>query len=78
MTPDSAAQLIRDMFMMAFWLSAPLLAIGFVAWQWPRQAVPSLNVATLAQAVDAVWVDASFAPQPGRALKAGWLRCPKG
>ena len=31
MTPDSAAQLIRDMFMNAFWLSAPLLAIGFVA-----------------------------------------------
>ena len=31
MTPDSAAQLLRDMFMMAFWLSAPLLAIGFVA-----------------------------------------------
>jgi len=31
MTPDSAAQLIRDMFMTAFWLSAPLLAIGFVA-----------------------------------------------
>ena len=31
MTPDSVAQLIRDMFMTAFWLSAPLLAIGFVA-----------------------------------------------
>jgi flagellar biosynthetic protein FliQ len=31
MTPDSAAQLIREMFMTAFWLSAPLLAIGFVA-----------------------------------------------
>ena len=31
MTPDSAAQLIRDMFMTAFWLSAPLLAIGFIA-----------------------------------------------
>ncbi len=31
MTPDSVAQLIRDMFMMAFWLSAPLLAIGFIA-----------------------------------------------
>jgi flagellar biosynthetic protein FliQ len=31
MTPDSVAQLIRDMFMTAFWLSLPLLAIGFVA-----------------------------------------------
>jgi len=31
MTPDSAAQLIREMFMTAFWLSAPLLAIGFIA-----------------------------------------------
>jgi flagellar biosynthetic protein FliQ len=31
MTPDSVAQLIRDMFMSAFWLAAPLLAIGFVA-----------------------------------------------
>jgi flagellar biosynthetic protein FliQ len=31
MTPDTAAQLIRDMFMTAFWLSAPLLAIGFAA-----------------------------------------------
>ncbi len=30
MTPDSAVQIIRDMFMAAFWLSAPLLAIGFV------------------------------------------------
>ena len=31
MTPDSVAQLIRDMFLTAFWLAAPLLAIGFVA-----------------------------------------------
>ena len=31
MTPDAVTQLIRDMFMTAFWLSAPLLAIGFVA-----------------------------------------------
>ena len=31
MTPDSVAQLIRDMFVNAFWLAAPLLAIGFVA-----------------------------------------------
>ncbi len=31
MTPDSVAQLIRDMFLTAFWLSAPLLAIGFIA-----------------------------------------------
>lgn len=31
MTPDSVVQLIRDMFLTAFWLSAPLLAIGFAA-----------------------------------------------
>ena len=31
MTPDSAVQIIRDMFLAAFWLSAPLLAIGFIA-----------------------------------------------
>ena len=31
MTPESVAQLIRDMFMTAFWVSAPLLAIGFAA-----------------------------------------------
>lgn len=31
MTPDSVVQIIRDMFMAAFWLSAPLLAIGFIA-----------------------------------------------
>jgi flagellar biosynthetic protein FliQ len=30
MTPDSAVQIMRDMFLAAFWLSAPLLAIGFV------------------------------------------------
>ena len=31
MTPDSVVQIIRDALMAAFWLSAPLLAIGFVA-----------------------------------------------
>jgi flagellar biosynthesis protein FliQ len=30
MTPEFTVQIIREMFMMAFWLSAPLLAIGFV------------------------------------------------
>lgn len=30
MTPEFTIQVIREMFMMAFWLSAPLLAIGFV------------------------------------------------
>jgi flagellar biosynthetic protein FliQ len=30
MTPEFTVQTIREMFMMAFWLSAPLLAIGFV------------------------------------------------
>ena len=31
MTPDGAAHLVGQMFMAAFWISAPLLAIGFVA-----------------------------------------------
>lgn len=31
MTPDSVIQLMRDTLMTAFWLAAPLLAIGFVA-----------------------------------------------
>ena len=30
MTPEFATQIVRDMFMTAFWLAAPLLAIGFV------------------------------------------------
>jgi flagellar biosynthetic protein FliQ len=31
MTPDSVVQIIREALMAAFWLAAPLLAIGFVA-----------------------------------------------
>ena len=31
MTPESVAHLIDQMFVAAFWISAPLLAIGFVA-----------------------------------------------
>ncbi len=31
MTPDSVVQIIRDTLMTAFWLAAPLLAIGFIA-----------------------------------------------
>ena len=29
MTPDSVVQIIRDALMAAFWLAAPLMAIGF-------------------------------------------------
>jgi flagellar biosynthesis protein FliQ len=29
MTPDSVAHIVGQMFMTAFWISAPLLAIGF-------------------------------------------------
>lgn len=29
MTPDSVAHLVGQMFLAAFWISAPLLAIGF-------------------------------------------------
>ena len=31
MTPDSVVQLMRETLMTAFWLAAPLLAIGFIA-----------------------------------------------
>ena len=31
MTADSVVQIIREALMAAFWLAAPLLAIGFVA-----------------------------------------------
>jgi len=31
MTPDSVVQLLRETLMTAFWLAAPLLAIGFIA-----------------------------------------------
>ena len=31
MTPEAAAHIVGQMFVMAFWISAPLLAIGFVA-----------------------------------------------
>jgi flagellar biosynthesis protein FliQ len=31
MTPEGVVELVRQMLMTAFWLSAPLLAIGFVA-----------------------------------------------
>jgi len=30
MTPEFAIQIIRQALMMAFWLAAPLLAVGFV------------------------------------------------
>jgi flagellar biosynthetic protein FliQ len=31
MTPESVVQIIRQALLMAFWLGAPLLAVGFVA-----------------------------------------------
>ncbi len=31
MTPDSVVQLLRETLLTAFWLAAPLLAIGFIA-----------------------------------------------
>ena len=31
MTPDSVIPILRQALMMAFWLSAPLLIVGFVA-----------------------------------------------
>jgi len=31
MTPETVVEIVRQMLMAAFWLAAPLLAIGFVA-----------------------------------------------
>jgi flagellar biosynthetic protein FliQ len=31
MTPDTVVQIIRTTLMTAFWLAAPLLAVGFIA-----------------------------------------------
>ena len=31
MTPETVVQIVRQTLMTAFWLSAPLLAIGFIA-----------------------------------------------
>lgn len=31
MTPEFVIQIVREALMMAFWISAPLLAVGFVA-----------------------------------------------
>ncbi|MDQ2900684.1 MAG: flagellar biosynthetic protein FliQ [Acidobacteriota bacterium] len=31
MTPEFVVQILRQTFMTAFWLSAPILAIGFIA-----------------------------------------------
>ena len=31
MTPDAVVQIVRDTLMTAFWIAAPLLAIGFLA-----------------------------------------------
>jgi len=31
MTPETVVEIVRQAFMMAFWLAAPLLAIGFIA-----------------------------------------------
>ena len=31
MTPEFVIQIVREALMMAFWLAAPLLAVGFIA-----------------------------------------------
>lgn len=45
MTPDSVVQIVRDTLMTAFWLAAPLLAIGFAA----GVAVSLVQIATSMQ-----------------------------
>ena len=49
------------------------------AWKFSKsQTASPASIAVLARAADAVWADASFAPQPGSVLKAGWLRLKAG
>jgi flagellar biosynthetic protein FliQ len=31
MNPDNVVQIVRDALMMAFWLAAPILIVGFIA-----------------------------------------------
>jgi hypothetical protein len=56
MTPETVVQIIRDALMVTFWLSAPLLAIGFVA----SIVMSLIQIATSIQ-------DAAFStiPRPG-------------
>jgi flagellar biosynthetic protein FliQ len=53
MTPDTVVQIIRDALMVTFWLSAPLLAVGFVA----SIAMSLIQIATSIQ-------DAAFSTIP--------------
>jgi flagellar biosynthetic protein FliQ len=53
MTPETVVQIIRDALMVTFWLSAPLLAIGFVA----SIAMSLIQIATSIQ-------DAAFSTIP--------------
>ena len=45
MTPETVVEIMRQMLMTAFWLAAPLLAIGFVA----GIAISLLQIATSMQ-----------------------------
>ena len=63
MTPDFVVQIIRESLMTAFWLAAPLLAIGFLA----GIAVSLVQIATSMQ-------DNAFATVPRLlAFLAGFL-----
>ena len=45
MTPDTVVEIMRQAFMLTFWLAAPLLAIGFVA----GVAISVIQIATTIQ-----------------------------
>jgi flagellar biosynthetic protein FliQ len=45
MTPDTVVEIMRQAFMLTFWLAAPLLAIGFVA----GVAISVIQIATSIQ-----------------------------
>ncbi len=63
MTPEAVVQIIRDALMAAFWLSAPLLLIGFAA----GIAISLVQIATSMQ-------DAAFSTIPRlAALLLGFL-----
>lgn len=61
------------------WAAVAAIA-ALASWKsyLPRQAGPPAVIAGLTRAADAVWADAASAPQPGRALKTGWLRLKAG
>lgn len=64
----------------SWWIPLAVAMAAVVAWKnfLPSRSNSAAPIAVLTRAADAVWADASFAPQPGSALKPGWLRLKAG